>query len=145
MHPECVEWLCAQKSHGMNIPEEQNLIDLLKSGKTFWMKCTYTDLNGDKKLHLLSKAPRNAVHAMVWSFWSLLTKTVESINLIKLPQMYFSMTMTRVININSRQKMIGMDKRDTAMWLKFDIERFCFSSIKRMKVVVIKKKLWWKR
>ena len=56
MHPESVEWLRAQKSQGMDVPEEQDLVDLLKSGKTFLMKCTHTDP--------LSKAPRDAVYAM---------------------------------------------------------------------------------
>jgi len=43
MHPESVEWLSAQKLPGNSIPREQDLIELLRSGKTFRMKCTHTD------------------------------------------------------------------------------------------------------
>ena len=50
MYPEIISWLNAQKFGEMKFPSETELINLLKSGVTFQIKCTHTDLDGNDSM-----------------------------------------------------------------------------------------------
>jgi len=49
-YPGAISWLRDQKSIGGNVPNENDLIDLLKSGKVFLMECSHTDLDNNGRM-----------------------------------------------------------------------------------------------
>ena len=45
--PEAIDWITSQKYGSEKVPSEDDLVDLLKSGTSFRMVCTHTDLDGN--------------------------------------------------------------------------------------------------
>ena len=123
----------AQKKYlGSNVPTEYDLINLLKSGKTFLMKCTHTDLNNNGKTIstvIGTQSRDNCVGSGLSNFvWP---RQLDRPHQASEPFCFMTTTEVEAIEV------IDGDKQNTLISLRFHIGRFCCSSLEKIKVLII--------